>query len=211
MDICSHCGNPILIDHSADIDGCFDNIQGELGRFAAVLPQYHHWSYMRTYKNQWTFLPFTLQDRIAEQLMAFGYIWSLADWLQPNLILGQRQKVIAVTTLGSVYEGVLAALVEKNIKSYVNDEFFNQIRRKPQPGWQFSDLVRICRNSGFISEQRNQYLTKIREVRNWIHVSGSQKPELQHWLNEQSYPSLQHELQEFRQEMQGLFESPSRS
>ena len=132
------------------------------------------WKYLSTYRNEWTFLPTTLKNRVAEQLMTADYIVTLEEWLKPKITIEERQRVLLVQILASIYEGVLSHLVTLKIKEDVsNNKALKTIYDKSTfygDKRTFRPTLELAFDRGLISESWNSKLDKIVEIRNWVHL-----------------------------------------
>jgi len=196
MEQCRVCGNVFSSSVQAHhLQDCIASVQGNL----AYLPdRFKHWRTLDEYREKWDFLPYSLKHRVAEQLMSFDYLWTLQDWLNPNRTIAKSQKILAIATIASIYEGILAAVVDTIItEKRLEDKLFDQVRHKPHMGWRFEQLISIARSADVYSQSWEAYLNRLREVRNWVHLNSKQKGELFVWIDAKSYQSLTNNLYKF--------------
>ncbi len=164
---------------------------------------FRKWRYLATYRNQWDFLPKTLKDRIAEQLMTADYIVTLDEWLKPAITIKERQRVLLLQILASIYEGVLTYLVSEKIKIDISDNkalktiydkstFYGEKRT-------FRPTLQLAFDMGLVSESWNSKLDKVVEIRNWVHLSNSEKPDILHWIMNRTCEEHRKELDLFRE------------
>lgn len=196
MEICPSCGNLIAVDEH-HLQDCIVSVSGSL----SYLPdRYKRWKgSLDNYRQEWSFLPWTLRQRVSEQLMSFDYLWTLQEWLAPTQTIYKRQKVLAVTTIASVYEGVLLDIVEKIVSKHSEqDQLFDEIRYKPRYGYTFQQTLDILKAAGILSDDWYEYIGKLKSIRNWIHLGQSEQTQLLSWLDGTSYLELTNKLEEFK-------------
>lgn len=161
------------------------------------------WKYLSTYRDDWSFLPLALRNRVAEQLMTADYIVTLEEWLKPKITIEERQRVLLVQTLASIYEGVLNHLVSIKIKEdisnnkalqtiYDRSTFYGDRRT-------FRPTLELAFELGLVIDSWNSKLDKIVEIRNWIHLSNSEKPEVVNWIMNRSCKEHRDDLDKFRE------------
>ncbi len=167
------------------------------------------WKFLSTYRNEWHFLPLTLRNRVAEQLMTADYIVTLEGWLKPKITIEERQRVLLLQILASIYEGVLSHLVSIKIKEdissnkalktiYDKSTFYGEKRT-------FRPTLELAFNLNLISDSWNSKLDKIVEIRNWVHLSNSEKPDVVNWVMNRSCKDHRDELDSFRDFIKNKF------
>lgn len=160
------------------------------------------WKYLSTYRAEWEFLPSTLRNRVAEQLMTADYLVTLDEWLQPAMTIQERQRVLIVQILATIYEGVLNYLVTHKIRTslignaalttiYDKSTFYGDKRT-------FSPTLELARKLDLLSEAWVSKIDKIVEIRNWVHLSNSEKKDVFNWVMNQSCHEHRAELDRFR-------------
>ena len=183
------------------INNISDNFYKCQGRLADLPTEYKCWKTLNEYRSEWSFLPYSLRYRVAEQCMACDYLMSMEIWLQPGLTIQQSQKIMLIQGLSSIYEGVLSCLLDNVIsnekqlnslfKTCVDKEKYDCDNRT------FGPTLRACIAAGLIDESWSSYLGQIREIRNWIHLSNETKGPLLSWVNGQTCHDFRIKLNEF--------------
>ena len=141
-----------------------------------------------------------MRYRVAEQLMLFDYLWSIQDWLGPQFTLKDLQKLQAVVSLGGVYEGVLSVVVDSQIAQRTNsDPWLDSIIKDMRRGeWRFYDLIKLVQRLDLSDVSQIAEFDKMRQVRNWVHISKEQEDELIKWFNSMTYEQFAKSVEEFR-------------
>lgn len=171
------------------------------GNLASLPTKYKFWKTLGEYRSEWHFLPYALKQRVSEQCMAFDYLLSIGEWLNPSLTIGEKHKIIIVQTLASIYEGVLSCIIDHKISNEkkVNPLFevtFNNDRYGEKRT--FGPTLKLALKIGIIDSHWSSYLGQINEIRNWIHLSKEAEGPLLKWLYKQKTSSFREKLEEFR-------------
>jgi hypothetical protein len=162
------------------------------------------WKPLSSYRNEWYFLPISLRDRVAEQLMTANYIATLEEWLKPSITIEERQRVLLVQITATIYEGVLSHLVNIRMSKctsenpvvkriYDNSTLYNDKKRT------FKPTMDLAFDLDLISESWKTKLERILEIRNWVHLSKEEKPDLVNWIMNKTCNKHIEELIDFRE------------
>lgn len=177
----------------------FYQCQGDLGNLP---PEFKYWRTLSEYRGEWHFLPSALRNRIAEQNLATDYLMSLEVWLQPISTIQEKQKIIYIQSLASIYEGVLSYSLRKRLEEEEQSSplFKAVMDRKmfSDTGMTFGPTLKGSYAAGIIDDAWSSYFGYIREIRNWIHLSKEQKSQLMIWVRRQQYIDLRAKLNDFR-------------
>lgn len=189
MELCPHCGNAF------ESHNCFYRIEGEL----CYLPgEFKRWNFLSNYRETWSFLPYSLRHRVAEQLMIYDYLWSLNDWLQPRLTIHKRQKVLAAQSLASIYEGVLGYAISKLLEEgRTRNPLLNAVDFDPN-NKTFGPILKVAKKIELTDESWAEYLGKINKIKNWAHLTNDEVGPLMSWLDAATFSDLGDKLNEFR-------------
>lgn len=171
------------------------------GRLGDLPSEYKKWRTLNEYRTDWDFLPLSLRHRVAEQCMASDYIVSIDAWLHPGLTIRDKQKVVLIQILSSIYEGVLSELLSSKIKVMrAGDPFFDKVFNDALYGEKrtLGPVVTASLSANFIDSRWNNYFGYVREIRNWVHLTNESTGPLLQWLQRQSCVDLRDKLDEFR-------------
>jgi hypothetical protein len=161
--------------------------------------KYRKWKSLYEYRQTILFLPSLMRDKVAEQLMACDYMLSLELWLKPTSVIAKRHKRIFVQQIASVYEGIIDFFLDKKIKNLheesilakeISSKNFVEYRR-------FNKSIDLMSSIEAISPEGKEYLIKICEVRNYIHLSKNERGEIIKWLDENSSNEIRSKLNIF--------------
>ena len=161
--------------------------------------KYRKWKSLYEYRQTILFLPLLMRDKVAEQLMACDYMLSLENWLKPSSVIEKRHKRIFVQQVASVYEGIIDFFLDEKIKKLheesilakeISNKSFIEYRR-------FNKSIDLMNSIGAISYEGKEYLIKICEARNYIHLSKNERGEIIKWLEENSSDSIRLKLDIF--------------
>lgn len=171
---------------------------------------FRKWKYLATYRSQWDFLPKTLKDRVAEQLMTADYIITLDEWLKPSITIKERQRVLLLQILASIYEGVVNYLVSEKIKKDISDNKALKIIYDKSSIYgekrTFRPSLQLAFEMDLITESWNSKLDKIVEIRNWVHLSNLEKPEVLNWIMNRTCEDHRKEIDLFREYIKTKFD-----
>lgn len=176
---------------------CEDNL--------ANLPsKYKRWKTLNEYRSEWNFIENReIRERIAEQRMACDYLLSLYLWLKPGLTILDSHKHALIQILGSIYEGALVDLLNKKARTMIDDKLTNSLIAKIKINkLSFYELIDIADKGGCLIGWK-QYLSEVREIRNWIHLSKSKKEGIE--LINKSMEELIEDLNKFRDFIEAQF------
>ncbi|MEI6280895.1 MAG: hypothetical protein WCP17_02760 [bacterium] len=161
--------------------------------------KYKKWKTLFSYRNRVDFLPLQMREKVAEQLMACDYMLSLELWLKPFSVIEKRHKRIFVQQIASIYEGIIDSFLSNRIqKSLNNDVLVKEITKKSRfiDYRTFITSISLLEKIGKISSWKD-YLIKVAEVRNYIHLSKEEQVDVNQWLTAQSSEAIRLKLNDF--------------
>lgn len=161
--------------------------------------EYKKWKTLFEYRNDISFLPSLMRDKVAEQLMACDYLLSLEIWLKPISIINKRHKRIYVQQIASVYEGIIDSFIEKEILALHKENILaKELSSKNLVEYRtFHKSIELVSKIKSIDSEWKEYLIKICEIRNYIHLSKDERIEAFQWLENNSSESIRLKLDDF--------------
>ncbi|KKS30829.1 MAG: hypothetical protein UU93_C0030G0005 [Candidatus Amesbacteria bacterium GW2011_GWA2_42_12] len=105
--------------------------------------------------------------------------------------------------VSGIYECVLSDAVSRTAKqelveSKILKQFVSKDRIQEIDKDEFEKLINNGEIIGMYGSDWKEYLHKIREVRNWIHLAKARDTNLGDWLGLQTIDTLKNKLDEFR-------------
>jgi hypothetical protein len=140
--------------------------------------------------------------------MACDYLVSLELWLKPKLTIQERQRVLLLQLLSSIYEGILSEVVDNLIRTKKgNDPAFKTTFHDGLYGDKrtFGPTLRLAFDFDIIDDHWKSYLDKLREARNWIHLSNTEKVEVKNWMMGRPCEEHRNKLNTFKNYIKGKF------
>ena len=129
--------------------------------------------------------------------MALDYLISLELWLSPFSVIGRRHKSIFVQQLASIYEALLEVLLDHEIhkvkdgKPILNKQTLD---RRPNT---IGVLVKKFRHTDIFTEGQLDYLKKVADFRNLVHLNRRETQEIRDWAAGQSMTRMRKVLNDF--------------
>lgn len=165
--------------------------------------EFKKWRSLSEYNREWIFVSYNVRYRIAEHLSALDYLFSLYLWLKPVMVFDDLHKRLVLIIAASIYECILNDAIyitverelsnTKLIKKFISKDKINNLEKD-----EFEKIINNANEANIINDDWKDYLHRIREVRNWIHLSKERDANLESWFQQQTIDDLRNKLNEFR-------------
>jgi len=161
------------------------------------------WKPLSGYNRSWEFISYENRYRITEALAGIDYFISIYNWLKPAFTFADVHKRMILMLVSGIYECVLSDAVSRTAKqelveSKILKQFVSKDRIQEIDKDEFEKLINNGEIIGMYGSDWKEYLHKIREVRNWIHLAKARDTNLGDWLGLQTIDTLKNKLDEFR-------------
>jgi hypothetical protein len=163
------------------------------------IPTVHRkWKTLHEYRQITDFLPHVIREKVCEQLMACDYLLSIELWLKPISVIQKRHKLIFVEQVASIFEGVIDNYLDKKISILHQDSLAREICHDKYIKYRtFNTSIKLLKKLDLIKEVAYNYLIKLAEVRNYIHLTKDVKDDVMAWLDNQSSQDIRSNLDSF--------------
>lgn len=144
-----------------------------------------------------------MRYKIAEQLGAIDYFISLQNWLQPRFVFADIHKRLTLTLIAGIYECVLENM--RNIvvrQEYENSKLLKHFipveKIEKRDDDKFEVFINDACEMKMIDNDWKEHLHRVREIRNWLHLSKERKENVKDWFDKLDLNEVRNRLEQFR-------------